>query len=259
MEGSMMRLCRWARVALFAVVAVSPLVQPASAFTLWYNGDSDLGAVLFTWHDTSDETQNAWLFDDFVVGSSGWTVDRVWTNVCFPDNGVLAAGAEWQIRSGMEQGGGGTVVASGLASSTLTPTGRVSYNPRFGAEYELAVTGLDVRLTPGTYWLSVAPMGDYYPGYHAGVFRTYGVNAVGTPPGNNGNAYYHRPVTGLNWYHAPYDGSIGIGGREGLDEIPEPESIVLFGAMGMLALGTRLRRRGQPRGDFNPPEAFPGS
>ena len=48
-------------------------------------------------------------------------------------------------------------MASGISNVTQTATGRKGFGMD---EYTFQVTGIDVVLTPATYWLSVAPMGD---------------------------------------------------------------------------------------------------
>jgi hypothetical protein len=79
--------------------------------------------------------------------------------------------------------------------------------------YRVEVTGLNVSLPPGTYWLNVTPIGD-------GTGRSFnattsGLHAVGSPPGNNQNAFFNSPRFGAYFTSTsnesqPYDYSMGV-------------------------------------------------
>ena len=62
--------------------------------------------------------------------------------------------ATWEIRSGVSNGNGGTVVASGTAAATMKPTGRVFIGL---GEYSVGVKFPAVSLSSGTYWVNVTP------------------------------------------------------------------------------------------------------
>ncbi len=62
--------------------------------------------------------------------------------------------ATWEIRSGVSNGNGGTVVASGTGDATMKPTGRVFLGL---GEYSVAVKFPAVSLSSGTYWVNVTP------------------------------------------------------------------------------------------------------
>jgi len=98
----------------------------------------------------------SFVYDDFTVtDQAGWIVDRLWSNDAMQITGISQA--SWSIRSGMSVGNGGTIVSSGIGFVTQTPTGRV--NPAFDfAEYTIQISGLNIYLPSGTYWLSVAPL-----------------------------------------------------------------------------------------------------
>lgn len=181
----------------------------------------------------------AFVYDNFTVTDpTGWIVDSLWSNDAMQITGISQA--SWSIRSGMSVGNGGTVVSSGIGFATQTLTGRV--NPAFGfAEYTIQISGLNVYLSPGTYWLSVAPLvgsdsGGMRKSY---ISRTSGANAVGTPPGNDANSLFYYPSFGYNYASAfQADYSMGVGGSV----VPEPSSLLLM-AGGVLVLVIRRLRQ----------------
>jgi hypothetical protein len=123
-------------------------------------------------------------------------------------------------------------------------------------EYTIQVTGLNVALGSGTYWLSVSPM-------DSGVGQSFesgtiGANSVGTPAGNDGNAFFNtsgslQTVPPGNYTPtnliagSPTDFSEGLTGVETpvTAETPEPASMTLLaiGACGMAGYAWRRRRQ----------------
>lgn len=194
----------------------------ASAGTLWYNGDADGGN--FYINQNNSQFQQI-LYNDFVVPVT-WHVNDVWSDNIFTSGPPAFTTASWEIRSNMPTG---TLVASGDAAATLTPTG-------FFGSYQVLVSGLNVTLAPGTYWLAVYP--DDTNGGLAGNGTTSGANAVGTPPGNNGNLY--GSLDGGATFGGPYgiDTSAGIGGTT----TPEPGTLLMLGS-GALGLAGVIRRK----------------
>jgi hypothetical protein len=148
--------------------------------TLWYNGDlpSSGGGTV---NEQSSSFGVAFVYDNFTVTDpAGWIVDRLWSNDAMQITGISQA--SWNIRSGMSVGNGGTVVSSGIGFATQTLTGRVNPVVDF-AEYTIQISGLNIYLPPGTYWLSVAPLvgsdsGGVRKSY---ISRTSGANAVLLP------------------------------------------------------------------------------
>src|SRR5260370_10188114 len=59
------------------------------------------------------------------------------------------------------------------------------------------VTGLNVSLPPGTYWLNVTVVGDLTG--RSFDSNTSGANCVGTPCGNNQNAFFNSNFFGANF------------------------------------------------------------
>ena len=104
-----------------------------------------------------------------------------------------ASQAYWEIRSGVS------------ARQWRYPAGqrhrRGHANP-YGAfkfwlldEYTIQVTGLNVNLGPGTYWLNVCPI-------DSGTGRSFnsttvGANAIGQPPGNDVNSFFDSTFFGM--------------------------------------------------------------
>ena len=233
---------QWA-VVLIVIVAAGP----ARADTiLWYNGDlAANGGGTVNEQTTNGGSFN--IYDDFnVAGAAGWNIDRVWSNNSMQFTGVTQAA--WSIRSGMSVGNGGTVIASGTSSATQTPTGLS--NPSLGfLDYTIQVTGLNVTLAPGVYWLSVSPLVGADPTVTSGgIFRSYnsrtdGTNAVGTPPGNDMNSFFNSSFLGYNYAPAfGNDFSMGVAGTQ-VAAVPEPASITAFGIGAACLVGYFLRRR----------------
>ena len=123
---------------------------------LWYNGDFNGVNGLANEDNTSlGSGQFASVYDDFNVPSPGWSVTAV-----FSDNlsSTTVTGALWEIRQGVSEGNGGTLIASGMTMTpVVTPTGRSGFG---FTEYMVEVTGLNVSLADGTYFLNVTPIGD---------------------------------------------------------------------------------------------------
>ncbi|HEY3662503.1 MAG TPA: hypothetical protein VGL24_05060 [Chthoniobacterales bacterium] len=179
---------------------------------LWYNGDFNDVNGLANERDTSlGSGQYASVYDDFnVTDSMGWDVTAVFSDNLSSTN---VTGATWEIRQGVSEGNGGTIVATGM---TVTPTVTLTGRSGFGfTEYMVAVEGLSVHLAPGTYFLNVTPTGDLTG--RSFDSTTSGANCVGTPCGNNQNAFFDSNFFGANFTSTanegqPYDFSMGVNG-----------------------------------------------
>jgi hypothetical protein len=210
---------------------------PAAATTLWYNGDADLRSGLI---NVNTPSYQAAVYDDFNVPSGGWTINTVWSN---NEMGFTASQAYWEIRSGVSAGNGGTLVASGTNPATQTATGRIVQG---SIEYTIQVTGLNVNLGQGTYWLTVVPI-DSVGGAVSYITTTSGANASGSPPGNKGNSfinasapYNYNFTPASDYIYNPVDFSMGVAGNA----VPLPPTVLLLGS-GLLGLvGWRRFRKG---------------
>ena len=172
--------------------------QP-SGDILWYNGDfNNINGLA---NEQNTLVEQASVYDNFIVPSPGWHVTGV-----FSDNllNTTVTGANWEIRSGVSEGNGGTVVASGTtATPVVTPTGRSGFG---FTEFMVEITGLSVDLAPGTYWLNVTPIGD--GGGRSFDSDTSGTNCVGLPCGNDDNAFINSTTFGFV-FHNTSSGDIG--------------------------------------------------
>lgn len=225
-----------------ALVAVALFVTPASAQLLWYNGDFDDVGGLTNERDTI-VTQSA-IYDDFIVpAGQTWNITSVFSNNLAD---TIAVCADWEIRSGVSLGNGGTLVDSATCAPVVTtPTGRSG----FGFTEFMYESPVSVTLGPGTYWLTVVPVDS--GGGRSFISTTSGANAVGSPPGNNGNSFWDSTFFGTSFANAgdPFgltevDFSMGINGTVGGQVIPEPGSVALLMGMstGLLVLVRRRKK-----------------
>jgi hypothetical protein len=233
-----------ARAALFALALTAAFVLNTTAIaqappgSLWYNGDWNHVNELANERNT--DVSQAAVYDDFnITGGPMWHITAVFSDN--PESTVIT-GADWEIRTGLSAGNGGTLIASGTTNSpVVTPTGRsgMGYN-----EYMVEVTGLNVflpMLPAGQhYWLNVTPVGN-------GTGRSFnsdtsGANCVGTPCGNDANAFFNSTFFDANFQPTstqgqPGDFSNGVIGTV----VPEPATVTLL-ICGAGALGIALRR-----------------
>jgi hypothetical protein len=223
-------------------VTVKAQAPPGS---LWYNGDFDSDP------DTRNALANgnntgftAAVYDDFNVTGGQWLVTGVFSNNLLNTNAGFTT-ANWEIRSGVSEGNPGTLVASGLnAPVVVTPTGR-SWPQTGLIEYTFTVAGLAVTLNPGTYWLNVQPNGNGSQiSYNS---STMGANCVGTPCGNDMNAFIDSITFGYN-FHTTADPIFGPGNVDFSDGVigtvvPEPATVALLTCgLGALVVANRRRR-----------------
>jgi len=225
-------------VALLSLLSTSK----AGAQVLWYNGDNNGTDYLLA---TNNTDYSGIVYDDFNVTSpGGWQVNGVYGNFLLPDT---VTSANWVVLSGVTAGVGGSVVQSGSSPVTLTA---------FGSQdgftlYNVAVTGLNFNLGSGTYWLGLQPVGTSTSDYGY-LVTTSGASAVGTPPGNNSNAFWTEselgiPLDGLNFTPTTSvasdltDFSLGVTGA--VVSVPEPSSWALMLVSAGFIACLRLRSR----------------
>jgi hypothetical protein len=198
---------------------VTDTIERPTGGILWYNGDLN-GPGLANEQNTSIGEVNH-VYDDFLVtDSGGWDVTAV-----FSDNleNTNVTGATWEIRQGISAGNCGILIDSGMTMTpVVTPTGRSAFG---FTEYQIEVTGLAVHLpfSAGLYWLNVTPIGD-------GTGRSFdsitsGANCVGTPCGNDQNAFFSSsgpPPFGPSCSPVPEDFSMGVIGSGSGGGTPTP-------------------------------------
>jgi hypothetical protein len=244
---------RWfARATLPALFVAAALVPNTTAIaqappgSLWYNGDFNF--VNGVANERNTVVSQAAVYDDFnVTALLGWHVTAVFSdNLLFmQDPPRDVTGADWEIRTGVSEGNAGTLIASGTTNSPIvTLTGR-------GAdvfEYMVEVTALNVFLpmlpSGQHYWLNVTPVGSGSGGSFNST--TSGTNCVGTPCGNDQNAFFNSTFFGAYFTSTanegvPGDFSNGVIGTV----VPEPATVALLTCgVGALLIALRRRRAG---------------
>lgn len=118
----------------------------------WYNGDPVESNVVAQ-QSYEDDPLRTYVFDRFKVPFPGWTVQGLFSRVWV--NGPVFDAAMWEIRRGMDEGQGGTVVRHGRSRVRLTPSGKATV---WGVGYKVEINNLDLHLMPGTYWLALVPV-----------------------------------------------------------------------------------------------------
>ena len=195
----------------------TPTPVPPPRIPLWYNGQFDGVNALANEEETVlGEGQYSHTYDNFnVTDPGGWAITSIFSNnlTDFADDCIT--GASWEIRQGIMPGDGGRLIASGM---TMTPQVFCGSQLFFGyPECGVTVAGLYVYVPPGSYYLNVTPIGSHLGRSFAAT--TSGAGAVGSPPGNDGNAYFDSNFFGLSFVptadpliNQPYDYVMGIYG-----------------------------------------------
>jgi hypothetical protein len=181
---------------------------------LWYNGDLDWINGLANERDTSlGSGQFSSVYDNFNVTGGGWNVNEV-----FSDNtaDIVVTGATWEIRTGTTLAyHRRQLVASGTTATPIVT--QVACGFGF-CTFEIKVTGLNVFLpvlpAGQFYWLNVTPIGDLTG--RSFVADTMGANCIGTPCGNDGNAFWISNFFNIKWNSTTDQGqldfSMGVNG-----------------------------------------------
>ena len=197
---------------------------------LFYAGDWDPNSSWVAYFaGTNTAGYDAQVYVPFTVPSGQqWKVNGMFTNsLALNIDKTDPNTSPWEIRSGVSEGNGGTVVASGSANSKFTATGRNFQNTYF--EYNDRVKIPVVTLQAGSYWMAVTPQctntGDsacssafYY------INDTIsGTNRVGPPEPAN-QSYHNGAVFGFNFTNVCNEGypppacsrmSAGLSGKKG--------------------------------------------
>ncbi len=205
-----------------------------------YNGDFKGGESNVTQADTLSDM---FVFDQISILSPH--VTTIWGNFLIYQQYVGASlGLKYEIRTGVSNGKGGTLVKSGTVSNLQqTATGRSTQNNAYREVQVLGTVSFD--LAPGLYWLGLQNNEETNPPAQWTSFLAK------TSGGNTGPAGDPNPPT----QNAILDNSAYATGTElgdyiqqgadysvGVISVPEPASIGLL-AFGALTLATFARRR----------------
>ncbi|MBA3727440.1 MAG: hypothetical protein H0W86_13665, partial [Armatimonadetes bacterium] len=91
------------------LASLAVLCVTGASIAQFYGGDFDGRSGLVIWWD-------AYVYDDFDVDDIGWTVTSIYANCLthLPSFNSM----NWEIRSGISEGNGGTLMASGSGPIT---------------------------------------------------------------------------------------------------------------------------------------------
>jgi hypothetical protein len=231
---------------------------PARAATLWYNGDLDNRDAWSNQTASVATGVDSLVYDDFIVpAGQKWTITSAWSNDV--ENPFFTSprvsSVAWQIRTGVSAGNGGTVVASGTATGaanigeTADGTSTV-FAPFSASQVTITAKNLSVVLNPGTYWLSVAPVTTGADDSYFYASSTSGLNAVGTPPGNDDNSYDYSVADSNNYASlsnleggGTWDYSLGVAGTFIVTPEPSSMAMMLAASFGLPAFGFFRRKK----------------
>ena len=158
------------------------------------------------------------VLNPFLVPSGhSWSVTGVFGNTLSTVGVIDPSQADWSIRTGVSNGNGGTIVASGTSTATYTATGRNGFGLN---EYTVFVdlSGSPITLTSGKYFLEVVPYCTNTNDSNCGSARyfesdTQGINRQGRQPKDD--SFFNSSFFGANYQ--PTGGSSGACAGLGCD------------------------------------------
>lgn len=229
------------RIRALAMIGLLGCCGAAQAGSVQYYGGDIAG-----WFGVSAErggaVNDAWIFDDFAWG--GGTVEALFAN--YLTDTMTISSMEFEIRSGVSAGNGGTLVASG-STTTFTWADIGDAWPGFEI-YRGDADVADFALAAGIYHLAVRPVFASYTRAYLGT--TIGANSVGGPIAND-NSFFNSTYFVANFQdtnavllEGTWDFSQGvIGERGGQGHIVPLPTTAGLGAAGLALVGLRRRTR----------------
>ena len=231
-------MTKLASLALFAVLLLGTLASAqCPSGCLFYGGDFDPNNPnangLANENDAivGGNPYGAATYQNFIIPNGQiWNVTALFSNdIMF----LSPPSAYWEIRSGVSEGNGGTLLASGTGSDSYHLKGEFE-------EYNNTVSGLNLNLPAGMYWFAVVPDAPNQQGRSFNT-NTFGLNSVGTQISDR--QFFNSSFFGANFTNADNEGvfptfSSGVLGTE----VPEPSSILML-VSGLLGVGGVVRRR----------------
>jgi hypothetical protein len=163
------------------------------------------------------------------------------------DNTGSPVGMYYEIRSGVSEGNGGTLLFSGFtpsaAAGDLPLSGSFGTPPPGTGNYRWYDAGpsTPIQLEPGTYWIGLAP----HQGFGSfDVASTQGLLGEGLPV-NNGNAFYYDSSDSAKNFVSQGANDFGLRVVTTAAVVPEPRTaglLLLGAAAGLLVLRISRRR-----------------
>jgi hypothetical protein len=227
-------------LSLFALVFIAPLAKAqCGSNCLFYGGDFDLSNPnansLANENDAivGGTPYGAATYQNFVLDQNVDIVQMFSNNL----SGLNPSTGYWEFRSGVSEGNGGALIASGTAAMAQIPTGRSGFGL---TEYRDQIDGIDVDLFADTFWFTVVP-NDPNNANRSFNSNTFGLNSVGTQISNQ--QYWNSASLGANFTNANNEGVFPTF-SDGLVNTIEPEasSFILFGT-GLVGIAGIVRRR----------------